>query len=261
LFSNIHGNSKTLIGMVHLPSLPGTANYDGKSFDQICTEAVSDACTLQEAGFDGILLQNSNDVPSVVKVGHETTAFMSTIAYEIKKNVSLPLGIDVEKNDAHAALAIAAATGGAFVRLKVYTGAVISHEGVIEGCAADALQERSRLNLKKCQIWADVFDITSVPIGRQSIAEAAHWALQFGAADALIITGHTFTETINHITKVREVHPEAKIVVGGGIKNTNVREVLQIADGVIVGSALVEQPFIGPICSSKAFEFLQSARW
>jgi predicted TIM-barrel enzyme len=73
-----------------------------------------------------------------------------------------------------------------------YAGAVVSHEGVIEGCAADALQERSRLNLKKCQIWADVSDITSVPIGRPSIAETAHWALQFTAADALIITGYPF---------------------------------------------------------------------
>jgi hypothetical protein len=260
LFSNFHANSKTLVGMVHLPSLPGTAIYDGRSIDQICTEAVSDASTLKKAGFDGVLLQNSNDVPSIVKVGHETTAFMSMIAYEIKKSVSLPIGIDVEKNDAHAALAIAAAVAGAFVRLKVYTGAVIAHEGVIEGCAADALQERARLNLKKCQIWADIFDITSVPIGTQSIGEAAHWALQFGAADALIITGHTFQETIARIRSVREIHPEAKIVVGGGIKHSNVREALQLADGVIVGSALEEKPFIGPISPSKAHEFVQIAR-
>lgn len=251
---------KPIVGMVHLPALPGTVNYDGRSIDQIYSDAVVDAQALQDAGFDAFIVQNTHDVPSLAEPGHDTAAFLAAAASEIKRTVHLPFGINAHKRGTLSAIGAAAAVGAAFVRIKVYVGAVLGPEGVIEGSAPVALQERKRLGLHDCQIWADVFDITSVPLRPQGIEEVAHWALKFGAADALIITGHSPSETLQLIHQVRTVHPEAHVLVGGGVSHDNVGQIMSVADGVIVGSALEERPFTGPVSLEKAKAFVRAAR-
>lgn len=253
-------SQKPLVGMVHLPALPGTVNYDGRSMDQIYSEAVADARVLQEAGFDGLIVQNTHDVPSLIEPGHDTAAFLSAAASEVKRAVQLPFGINAHKRGTLSALGAAAAVGAAFVRIKVYIGAVLGPEGVVEGSAPVALQERKRLGIETCQIWADVFDITSVPLQPQEIGEAAHWAIKFGAADALVVTGHSPSETLNLIEQVRAVHPEAHILAGGGVSHSNIDAILAVADGAIVGSALEARPFTGPVSLEKAKAFVHAAR-
>ena len=51
-----------LIGMVHLPALPGSPAYRG-SLDEVLERAVADARTLTEAGFDAIMIENFGDAP------------------------------------------------------------------------------------------------------------------------------------------------------------------------------------------------------
>jgi predicted TIM-barrel enzyme len=85
--------------------------------------------------------------------------------------------------------------------------------------------------------------------------------MQFGTADALIIYGSTFDETLSRISEIRQTLPEAKIIIGAGVKHVNISEALKHADGVIVGSsALEEQPYKGPISLRKSQEFVQLAR-
>ncbi len=255
MLKDIFSVKKPMIGMVHLSALPGTETYEGKSLQELTQEAIEDACVLDEAGFDAVLFQNTHDVPGLTKVNPETVAYMSAIGNEIKKHIHIPLGVNIHKVDASATLAVASVLDSPFVRLKVYAGSVMDAEGIVSGCAKEALAYRRRMNMN-CQIWADVYDITSWPLTDQPIGEMAHWALKFGNADSLVITGRCFDETIDRAKQVRKARPDADIIFGGGINHDNVLTALEYCDGIVIGSALESARFTRPISIEKAKSFM-----
>jgi membrane complex biogenesis BtpA family protein len=248
-----------LIGMVHLPALPGSANYAGQSFETIVEHAVADARALDTAGFDAAILQNTHDLPATARVPLETIAFLTAVGRAIHDAVRLPLGVNVLKNDPEAALAVAAATGAVFVRLKVFVGAALGAEGVLEPSAPAALRMRQRLGLET-ELWADLFDRTSAPLVPQPLGQVAEWAMKFGDASALIVTGASIRESVSMVQEVRGACPDAPVLVGGSVTHANVAETLREADGVIVGSALEEHPFTGPVSLEKAAAFVRAAQ-
>jgi membrane complex biogenesis BtpA family protein len=250
---------KALIGMVHLPPLPGSTNYAGQLFDHIVEQAVSDACALADAGFDAAIVQNTHDLPATASAPPETVGFLAAIGREISKSVDLPLGINILKNDAEGSLAVAAATGAIFVRLKVFVGAALGAEGMLSPSAPAALRMRQRLGTQT-ELWIDLFDRTSVPLVAQPLGQLAEWAIKFGGAAALIVTGGTSAESVQMIRQARDAGSAAPVLVGGGVNHHNVAEILREADAVIVGSALEERPFTGPVSADRAREFVRAAR-
>jgi uncharacterized protein len=84
--------------------------------------ALRDADALASGGVDGLLLENFGDAPFYPKrVPPHTIAFMAVIGREIAARVPLPLGVNVLRNDALSALAVATAIEAAFIRVNVYT--------------------------------------------------------------------------------------------------------------------------------------------
>jgi uncharacterized protein len=247
----VRPESKALVGMIHLPPLPGSIGYQGQPFDQIVEQALRDARVLHESGFHAAIVQNTHDVPFTATAPLETVAFLSAIGWALRREVDLPLGVNVLKNDAESALAIAAAIGAIFVRLKVYVGAMLGAEGVLEPAAPVALRTRQRLGTTT-EIWADVFDRTSVPLVPQPLEQVAEWAVKFGGAAALIVTGASWSETLQMVATARRGAPDTPIAIGGGVTQANVAEALAHADLAIVGSALEEHPFTGPLSAAKA---------
>ena len=247
-----------LVGMIHLAPLPGSSAYGGEAFERIVERAVQDARALQDAGFDGGIIQNTHDLPALATAPPETIAFLSAIGWEIRRTLALPLGVNVLKNDAAAALAIAAAVDAAFVRLKVYVGAMLGAEGVLEPSAPQALRMRQRLG-STTPIWADLLDRTSVPLAPQPIEHLAEWATAFGGAAALVVTGSSWSQTLELAGRVRAAVPQTHLVIGGGVDQANVAQALEHVDGVIVGSALEERPFTGPVSLAKARALVEAA--
>ena len=154
--SAFSGVAKPLVAMVHLPPLPGAANYDGRPVPDIARHAAAEARTLADAGFDGVMLQNTHDRPSRIRARAGTIAAMGAIASAVKAATPIELGIDVHKNDAEAALAIAVSCEASFVRIKVLVGAVIGVEGVVEGASEIALDIRREF-ASGIEIWADLY--------------------------------------------------------------------------------------------------------
>jgi membrane complex biogenesis BtpA family protein len=250
---------KALVGMIHLPPLPGSANYDGQPLESIVQVAVADACALAEAGFDAAILQNTHDLPATASAPVETVAFLSAIGREVRHAVQMALGVNVLKNDAEGGLAVAAAVGAPFVRLKVYVGAAVGAEGLLISSAPAALRMRQRLRTDT-ELWVDLFDRTSVPLVPQPLSQLAEWVVKFGDTSAVIVTGTTISQSIEMIREVRSVAPSLPVVIGGGLTHANVAQALMEADGVIVGSALEERPFTGPVSAEKATAFVRAAR-
>jgi membrane complex biogenesis BtpA family protein len=248
-----------LIGMVHLPALPGSPAGRGGRLEEIVTAAVRDAVTLHDAGFDAVLIQNSLDRPTRTRADAATVAQLTAVSLAVKSAIPLPIGINIVKNDGPGAVAVAAAVGAEFVRVKVLTGSVLSAEGVIQGCAWETLALRDRLGAD-VGVWADVYEPTSRPLLAGDLRAAAVDAVDFGQADALIITQPTAERSLESIGQLRAGLPATPMVIGGRVDASNVRAALAEADSVIVGSALKRPAGIrGPVCAEAAREIADAA--
>jgi membrane complex biogenesis BtpA family protein len=151
----------------------------------------------------------------------------------------LPLGFNVLRNDARAALALCAGCGGSFIRVNVHTGAMLTDQGLIEGTAADTLRYR-RVVCPEARILADVHVKHAVLLGRRPIEDTARDTVERGLADALIISGvgTGMAAEVTDLERVRAACPRTPLLVGSGITRTNVKQYLATADGFIVGTSL-----------------------
>jgi membrane complex biogenesis BtpA family protein len=246
-----------LIGMVHLDALPGSPGFAG-GMDSIIDHAVSDASTLHRAGFDAILVENFGDVPFFADtVPPVTVAAMSRVAGAVADTVSLPFGVNVLRNDAFAALSVAAVCGASFIRVNVLGGTMYSDQGVLHGRGAEVARLKSSL-APGVLIFADVFVKHAVPPPGLALAQAAEDLCARGGADALIVSGvGTGRPTdLEAVDQVRRVCSRLPTFVGSGATPRTVAAVLQHAHGVIVGTAIETDGRVDP---EKAAEFVAAA--
>jgi membrane complex biogenesis BtpA family protein len=230
---------KALIGVVHLRPLPGAPRWAG-DFEAIIDAAVRDARAYESGGAHALFIENFGDIPFTKgPVAPETVAAMAAAGRAVGASVRLPLGFNVLRNDARAALALCAACRGSFIRVNVHTGAMLTDQGLIEGNAYDTLRYRRRV-CPEAQIFADVHVKHAVPFANWTIEDAARDTVERGLVDALIVSGKgTGLETdLLDVEKVRRTCPGTKILLGSGITAANARAYVAAADGFIVGSSL-----------------------
>src|SRR5438876_9179393 len=137
-----------LIGMVHLPPLPGSPRWDG-SMERAIAVALADARALIDNGMDALIIENYGDAPFTAgRVAAATVAAMAVIAHEIHRALpDAPLGVNVLKSDARSALAVATAIGARFIRVNVLAGAVVADQGIVQTDAHDLLRDRRLLGV------------------------------------------------------------------------------------------------------------------
>ncbi len=230
---------KVFIGVVHLQPLPGSPRWAG-DLEAVVDFAVKDALSYQRGGADALFIENFGDVPFTKgSVGPETVAAIAAAGRAIRAEIKLPIGFNVLRNDARAALALCAACGGSFIRVNVHTGAMLTDQGIIEGNAFETLRYRRQI-APQAEIFADVHVKHAVPLGNWSIGDSARDAVQRGLADALIISGvgTGFPAERHDLELVRASCPTARILLGSGVTVENIGNYLELADGFIVGTSL-----------------------
>jgi membrane complex biogenesis BtpA family protein len=232
-------HEKLLIGVIHLQPLPGSPGWRSK-MDTVVAGALADARAYEKGGADAVFIENFGDAPFTKgPVSPETIAAMAVAGRAVRESVALPIGFNVLRNDALAALALCVACGGQFIRVNVHCGAMLTDQGIIEGDAFRTLRRRRELG-SAALILADVQVKHAVPLAPMPIEIAARDTLERGRADALIVsgTGTGMATSRTDVEKVRMACPEARLLIGSGTTPDNVREYLELADGVIVGSSL-----------------------
>jgi membrane complex biogenesis BtpA family protein len=230
---------KVLVGVVHLKPLPGSPRQRTGMSD-IIKAAVADAVAYERGGAHAVFIENFGDVPfTKTKVGPETIAAMTAAGCAVRAAVKLPIGFNVLRNDALAALALCAACGGDFIRVNVHSGAMLTDQGLIEGDAYHTLRYRKTV-APDAQIFADVHVKHAVPLGDWTLEDAASDTLERGLADALIVSGVGTGKAadLDDVKRVQTACPHAKILLGSGVNVANVKDFLRVADGAIVGSSL-----------------------
>jgi uncharacterized protein len=231
------GPSFRLVGVLHLPPLPGAVNYAGAAVGDIAERAAEDARVLQAAGFTHVMVQDASDMPQAVRVDAPTVAALAVVGAAVAGAVAIPVGVVVGHNDGPSAVAIAHAIGARFIRVKVLTGVSVGPTGWIEGCAHDVAAMRRRLG-SHVEVWADVHEATSLALA-SSPAWAAQEARSFGRADTLIVTRDSgVADALSDIDHLRGDHPGVPFVVGGRVTLDTIGITADRADGVILGSAI-----------------------
>jgi membrane complex biogenesis BtpA family protein len=232
-----------IIGMLHLPPLPGAPRYGG-GLAPIVERLLADAEALLRGGVHGLMMENFGDAPFYPeRVPVWTVAHMTHLAGEVRRRFDVPLGINVLRNDGRSALAIAHAVGAAFIRVNVLCGACVTDQGVLQGIAVDLLRDRALLDATEIKILADVNVKHAAPLGApRPLEEEVFDTVQRGGADAVVVTG-TGTGRSADVADVRAARAAAggaPVFVGSGVTAETIGSFLGAADGFIVGSSLKE---------------------
>jgi len=254
---------RALIGMVHLSPLPGSPRWAG-SMATVIDRALADARALADNGFDALLLENFGDVPFAPgRVEAATVAAMAVVADHVGRAVPrLPLGVNVLKSDARAALAIATAVGARFIRVNVHAAAVVADQGIVQTDAYHTLRDR-RLLGADVRIFADVQGKHAVPLGAIDLEQHARDLVHRGLADALIVSGRATGEPtpLGDLKRVRDAVPGVAMLVGSGVTPETAAELLSVADALVVGSWLKRDGDVrNPIDPARVRRLVQAAR-
>jgi membrane complex biogenesis BtpA family protein len=254
-----------VIGVVHCPAFPGAPRYDGRNAEALYAAALADALAYAQGGVNGLIVENHGDVPfsKPGDIGHETSAFMAVTAERIARETGLPIGINVLANAAIPALAIAAASGAAFVRVNQWANAYVANEGIIEGEAARALRYRAQLRADGVRVFADahVKHGAHAIVADRALEELVR-DVEFFDADAIIATGQRTGDaaSLDYLRQIRAA-THLPLLVGSGCTEGNVAEILSVVDAVIVASSLkVGGVWWNPVDEAKVRQFMLAAR-
>lgn len=234
-----------LIGVVHLPAMPGDPGAVAP-FPEVMARALADATALARGGVEAIVVENFGSAPFVKggpgqRLPPHQVAALALVVHEVRRAVSLPVGVNCLRNDARAAIGIAAATGAAFVRVNVHVGAYVTDQGIIEGEAATTLRYRQALGADVA-LLADVLVKHATPLAPIEPADATRDTLERGRADAVIVTGRATGRAVELalLEAIAEAAGASPVLVGSGLTAESAASVCPRCDGAIVGTALKE---------------------
>ena len=253
---------KIVIGMLHLPALPG-APLSKLKLDAIRDFVSRDLAAFLEGGVDGLMMENFGDVPFYPgRVPEAVAEQMTMIAADIRKQTELPLGINVLRNDGLSALTIAHEAKANFVRVNVLSGARVTDQGIIQGIAHDLLRERARLKAEAIKIFADVDVKHSAPLAVRPLKDEVDDLIERALADAIVVSG-AGTGKATDLNKVRDVKrfaAETPVFVGSGVTPETIRD-FAAADGFIVGTAVKQDGVVSfPVESTRVKALMAAIR-
>jgi uncharacterized protein len=235
--ADLFSTPRPIIGSIALRPLPGSPRFESP-WQAVIDRAMDDALVLERGGVDGLSIENMGDAPFFKsEVPPETVAAMGRVLSELRRQSSLPLGVNVLRNAGRAALALAQSFGAQFVRINVLTEAVVADQGLIEGIAAEVMRARRLMGAEGIAVFADVHVKHAAPVVVRPIRESALDAVERGLADVLVVSGSRTGEppSADDLAAVREV---AEVVIGSGLTPQNAPVLLDAADGAIVATAL-----------------------
>jgi uncharacterized protein len=238
-FKRVFGVNQPVIAMVHLGALPGSPLYDADAgIAGLLAGARADLRALQAAGFDAIMFGNENDRPYEFKVDTASTATMAHIIGQLRAEITVPFGVNVLW-DPMSTVALAAATGASFVR-EIFTGTYASDMGPWTPDAGAAMRYRNRLGRQDLAMLFNVSAEFADSLDRRPLPDRARSAVFSSVPDAVLVSGQITGEAarMEDLEAVKKALPDTPVMANTGVKHATVADVLRIADGCVVGSAL-----------------------
>jgi len=243
-FAEVFGKPKVIIGMIHLPPLPGYASSGG--IEHAISHAMADLRALEEGGVDAVLVENEYDRPHRIEAEPETIAAMTRITRAVvQESESVTVGCEILLNDPRASLAVARMAGARFVRTDYFVDRMtrpdygefkIDPEGLIE--------YRSAIDADDVLIFADVQVKYATMVEPRPLSDSATLARRKGA-DAIVVTGDVSGDAPT-VSQLREAAGDLPVLIGSGLTLDNAATLLAECDGAIVGTSLMKDRAVDP---------------
>ena len=232
---------------------------------EITAQAISSAKIFEQCGYSAVIIENFGDAPFYPeKAPPETIAAMALVGQAIRQAVPVPLGINVLRNDAFGALALAKILSADFIRVNILNGVSATDQGMISGPAHTLLRERERLfagptSKHPIQLLADVHVKHARPISELDLATAAKDLAARGGADAIIVSG-TRTGSPVAIEDLKTVKHavDCPVFIGSGLNFENATALLPYADGAIVATVTLKNGQLGQAVDRQRAEKLMT---
>jgi membrane complex biogenesis BtpA family protein len=234
----IFGREKPLIAMCHLAGLPGRPRHDVHGgIDAIVEGLARDVAALQDAGVDGLLFCNENDIPYRTTVGVEAAAAMAAAIGRLRSELRLPFGVDLLWDPA-ATIAVARATGAAFAR-EVFMGVFDSDMGLLAPDYGEVAGYRHAIGADDVAVFCNITPEFSRSVAGRTVTERARSAEYMGV-DALLISGQAagVGAEMSDLCEAKEAVERTPVLANTGVNHDTVKQILGLVDGVIVGTSL-----------------------
>jgi membrane complex biogenesis BtpA family protein len=245
-FRSVFPVAKPIIGVIHLPPLPGYAGSPG--LGAVIDKALTDLEALERGGADGALVENENDRPHRVEASRETIAVMTRVARELgRARTKLPIGVEILLHDPEASIAVAHAAGGVFIRTDYFVDPMERPEygGAMRIDPKGWLGYRDALGAEDVLVLADLQVKYARMTIERTLEESARLAVA-ERADALIVTGKSTGDPpgVQDIRAAKRGANGVPVFIGSGLDAADANGLMRVADGAIVGTSLQEEGFI-----------------
>ncbi len=123
---------------------------------------------------------------------------------------------------------------------EIFTGTYASDMGPWTPDAGKALRYRDRLGRSDLVMLYNVSAEFADSLDRRPLPDRARSAVFSSIPDAVLVSGQITGEAarMEDLEAVKAVLPDVPVLANTGVKHETVAEVLRIADGCVVGSAL-----------------------
>jgi uncharacterized protein len=202
------GKPKAIIGMVHLPALPGTPLYDaGGGMEAIRDWVKRDLDAIQQGGIHAVMFCNENDRPYQLDADFASVAAMSDVIASFRTELSVPFGVNVLW-DPKATLAVAAASGAAFCR-EIFTGAFAGDFGLWVRNAGDAFRYRRQLGAEHVKMMFNINAEFAQQLAPRPVPDVARSVAFSSSPDAILVSGPITSQSTSASTlaEVAEASP------------------------------------------------------
>lgn len=239
--SDLTGAARPIIGMAHLPALPGTPLYDAVGGMAKVRDAVRrDLAALQEGGIHAVMFCNENDRPYRLEADAASVAGVADVVAAVRGELSVPFGVDVLW-DPRATLAVAAVTGAAFAR-EIFAGAFAGDFGLWVRSAGDAFRYRRELGAEGVRLLFNINAEFAAPLAPRPLPEVARSILFSSSPDALCVSGPITGEAVDAsgLAAVADAvrGSGVPVLVNTGFRAEQAADLLRHAAGAVVGSSL-----------------------
>lgn len=218
---------KPVVAVLHVGPSPGVPG--SRDVGAVVDRVVAETRLLVDLGVDGLLVENAYDEPALVgdAVGPEVVAFMTRVAGAVRRHAGrLPVGVRV-LHSGEAGLAVAHAAGCHFVR--------------VDGWAADP-SAAARFHRYRGVLGSDLPALADLrPRGADDVP-ALVAAVEAGRPDVLLVLGpRPGALPLPGVVEAARAHAERPLFCGGGLNADTLPDVVDDADGFLIGSGLKER--------------------
>lgn len=235
--------NKKIIGMIHLKPLPTSPN-NKYTVEEIIEYALQDLTTLEEAGIKYAIVENVFDTPYSTEMNMELIVVYTHIFTVLRSKTKIHLGVNIHATSGVEEMLVASVCGAQFIRAESFIEFRHTSTGLLKPMSAGLMRTKAQLD-SAVKIFADVNVKESRPVYEQNIEETIIEALAAGA-DAIIVTGLATGKPPlpSEIKNLKQLTPDKPLLIGSGVNEENISELMKYADGVIVGSSIKEDGII-----------------